>query len=456
MRERSTERETGDERSAGRSLFRRAEILSGILLLASSLGAQTVGSQRIAVTAARGESWLTHLHRSFDETSMGKTGRLGPAAEDQDGHITALLAAPQGQASFERTEFSSEVRNADRTNPVTLRGSDLYRLSCRGCHGETGAGAPPEIGSVLNPVRATSPSLVLERMQGLRMQTSAAQAAEMARQSREALLDRIHNGGQEMPALSHLDEPEIESLLVYLKQLAAVPGAGNQEIEVTETRVRVGELIVKSTCHVCHAAEGENPTPAQIAAGAIPPLSALTWRVDESGLIRKVTEGAPVVMGAPAAACRGRMPVFYYLSEEEAADVYLHLAQYPPEHEAGDAVALASATAMGSTGGEIPFEVPADSSKSVTPSKRPARAGSGSMYWVWLLLLSGGALLLIAMGFTITLREFRRLAMENERRKTAAGARFVESLAPAIVHPVVMLAARAAAERAYGQPRESA
>jgi hypothetical protein len=35
-------------------------------------------------------------------------------------------------------------------------------------------------------------------------------------------------------------------------------------------------------------------------------------------------------MGSPAAPCRGRMPVFDYLSEDEAADVYLYLSLYPP------------------------------------------------------------------------------------------------------------------------------
>lgn len=32
----------------------------------------------IPVTAVAGESWLNHLHRSFGDTSMGKTGHLGP------------------------------------------------------------------------------------------------------------------------------------------------------------------------------------------------------------------------------------------------------------------------------------------------------------------------------------------------------------------------------------------
>ena len=48
------------------------------------------------------------------------------------------------------------------------------------------------------------------------------------------------------------------------------------------------------------------------------------------------TIGAPVVMGAAPLSYRdsytGRMPVFHYLSQEEAADAYFYLTLYPP-HE---------------------------------------------------------------------------------------------------------------------------
>ena len=37
------------------------------------------GSRAVPVTPVSGESWLVHLNRSFNETSMGKTGHLGPA-----------------------------------------------------------------------------------------------------------------------------------------------------------------------------------------------------------------------------------------------------------------------------------------------------------------------------------------------------------------------------------------
>ena len=47
-------------------------------LLVTQLVAQGRDARRVAVTSVAGESWLMHLGRSFDDTSMGKTERLGP------------------------------------------------------------------------------------------------------------------------------------------------------------------------------------------------------------------------------------------------------------------------------------------------------------------------------------------------------------------------------------------
>jgi hypothetical protein len=47
-------------------------------------------------------------------------------------------------------------------------------------------------------------------------------------------------------------------------------------------------------------------------------------------------------MGAPPLLCRGRMPVFGYLSEDEAADVYLYLTLHPPHASATMTASIAS------------------------------------------------------------------------------------------------------------------
>ncbi len=272
-------------------------------------------AQNLAVTNVQGESWLNHLARNFNETSMGKTGRLGPS---------------ETIPGDDSPRWESQPLPVLATQAVTVHGADLYRMNCRGCHGESGLGAPSEINSVINPVRATSVALVMERMKAVGMDVSPATATEMAKQSRKALLLRLHEGGENMPSFPHLSEPEIRAIAAYLKQLADVPGAQGEQVTLQVSRVRVGEHIAKSTCHICHSASGSNPNPQQILEGAIPPLSSLTTRKDLSGFVTKVTRGAPVLMGAPPLQCRGRMPVFGYLSEDEAEDVYLYLTLYPP------------------------------------------------------------------------------------------------------------------------------
>jgi mono/diheme cytochrome c family protein len=376
-----------------------------ILALASSLFAQTAGNQATKVTAVGGESWLSHLHRTFDETSMGKTGRLGPSELE-----------PQEQSSGALMPVSS--RPAGQT--ITLHGADLYRMNCRGCHGEAGLGAPPEINSVINPVRAGSTALVMERMKKTGMSMSYAEANTLAKQSQNAVIERLHKGGKDMPPFSHLSEPEIRSLVAYLKQLADVPGAEREQLAVRETPARVGEHIVKSTCHICHSASGPNPDPQQLADGAIPPLSALTSRVNQAQFVRKVTRGAPVVMGTPPLACRGRMPVFYYLSEEEAADVYLYLSEFRPSQWANAEPVMAAAQPVPDPPQPDPPARVVNTSLSA-PAKAPAR-DSADMQFVGLLVVAGVLVtLLLAGGIGFTIRECMRLFAESKHRQLAAG-----------------------------------
>src|SRR5215475_7688232 len=110
-----------------------------IALVSQSLraGAPDTRADAQPVTTVTGESWLNHLHRSFGDTSMGKTGRLGPPPGDGEAQSArwrlGLLSPSKGSSS--------------------LQGQDLYRLNCQSCHGEAGQGAPSEIRSVIDPVR---------------------------------------------------------------------------------------------------------------------------------------------------------------------------------------------------------------------------------------------------------------------------------------------------------------
>ena len=284
-----------------------------MLALATSLLGQSAGTKDISVTAVQGESWLRHLNRSFNESSMGKTWELGPPPGGEN-HGWQLKLSPSYTAQS-----------------VTLHGSDLYRLSCQGCHGNLGAGAAPEINSIIEPVLATSVATTMKRMKDAGRDASQSEVIAMAKDSKTQLLQRLHAGGESMPP-PNLNEAEIHSLIPYLEQLSGVTGAEKNQIAVKESSYRVGEHIVKSTCHVCHSSTGPNPNPQQILEDAIPPLSTLTSRVGLADFVRKVTCGAPIIMGTPPTLYRGRMPVFTYLSQDEAAEAYMYLLTYPPRN----------------------------------------------------------------------------------------------------------------------------
>jgi mono/diheme cytochrome c family protein len=339
-----------------------------------------------------GESWITHLSRPFNDTSMGKTGALGPGTDDEENKRAAAsdLAPPIAE--------------------TTLSGADLYRINCRGCHGADGLGAPPEINSVINPVRATSAALVVERMKSRGMDISLSSANELAKEAKTALLKRLHEGGENMPSFSYLTEAEIASITAYLSHLAGMPDAAQEHKTVRDSPERVGELVVKSTCHICHSATGPNPNDQQLYEGQIPPLKALPSRVDQATFIRKATHGLPVLMGDPPTLYRGRMPVFYYLTPQEAADAYLYLSYYPPVKQAGSnsVVAAIQQTPAPPGGGGDPSRVNTESQG----SNEETRPNSG-LTTNTLILVAGLFTLVVALsagGLAFTIREFARMS----------------------------------------------
>lgn len=288
-------------------------IVAGVFVVAVS--ASLLGqSDKISVTAVSGESWIRHNHSTFSETSMGKTWDLGPSPSTSGNGAAAWhLQLSPGYA----------------TQTVSLHGSDLYRLNCQSCHGELGHGAPPEINSITGPVQATSSATTMERMRKAGRDMTRSDADALAKDSKALLLKRLHLGGQHMPPPT-LSEAEIRVLIPYLEHLSDVNGA-QINAAVRESSYRVGEHIVKSICHICHNATGSNPDPGQVLEGAIPPLSTLTSRVSLPEFVRKVTSGSTIALGSPPAPFRGRMPVFPFLSQDEASAAYEYLILYPPQ-----------------------------------------------------------------------------------------------------------------------------
>jgi mono/diheme cytochrome c family protein len=230
----------------------------------------------------------------METSAMGRTGVWGPPAN----------ANP---ASLPDITYSENI-----THPSRLSGADLYRLDCQACH------------------QATSAAVMTERMKKMGRPITAAFAQQLAASSRKDLLDRLKNGGKKMPPFGHLGEKELQALVAYLELLAKVPGAEKRQLVVNEPVVRIGELLSKGTCHICHAATGRWPDPEQLLQGAVPALGSIATERSMFQVIRKVRYGTPVVMGRASVSSRGRMPVFNYLKDDEVASAYLYLLIYPP------------------------------------------------------------------------------------------------------------------------------
>jgi len=246
------------------------------------------------VTPVSGPSWLHTLGLDYRDTSLGRgAGRYGPdpaAAATMRDAVTLPVA---------------------RT--VTVTGRDLYRINCQLCHRAEGTGAPPEIKSLLPAIQGTT----LPQMSGS--------------VTRLDLYARLEKGGQKMPPRNHLQHSDIDVLYGYLTALAgAVPHTRPAEASEVVTIERLGENVVKGTCHICHDAAGPRPSDQALLEGAIPPLSVVMTDKTIAEFVNKVEHGAPAMMGSPPMPHRGRMPVFYYLTETEIAAAYQYLRAYAP------------------------------------------------------------------------------------------------------------------------------
>ena len=296
-------------------------LVCGIIAAESSMAASPDGSParqakqsttsiEPVVTPVTGSSWLHHLGIRSGDTSIGRgAGRYGPGAGEPAAHEPLLL--PEGRS-------------------VELTGADLYRLNCQACHRAEGTGAPPDVRSVLPIVQGSSFQFMQQqlRLEG-RSGAHAADVHKQADQMKRDLYTRIKDGGQKMPPRAHLEESEIDMLYAYLTGLAGTPDA-RPLARKTVSWDRLGENVVKGTCHICHDAVGPRPTRAELLNGAIPPLTILLADKPVVDFVNKVRSGAPTTMGDLPFHYRGRMPVFYYLKEYEVAAAYLFLTDFPP------------------------------------------------------------------------------------------------------------------------------
>jgi mono/diheme cytochrome c family protein len=268
-------------------------IFASAVLACSVIAVMRAAPPDPPVSAVSGRSWLHVLGVDYRDTNLGRgAGRYGPSPED--------LAA-------ERKPVSITLGAR-----ATITGAELYRLNCQACHRAEGTGAPPEIKSVLPAVQGST----LKQMRGT--------------VTKADLYTRIEKGGQRMPARAHLQRADVDVLFGYLTKLAGARGAPAPASE-SVTADRLGELVVKGTCHICHDASGARPNDQAMLQGAIPSLAVIMTDKTIGEFVTKVERGAVTVMGTAPFAHRGRMPVFYYLTDNEVAAAYMYLKRYPPK-----------------------------------------------------------------------------------------------------------------------------
>lgn len=300
----------------GRTVIRRiARSLLAFVVPAIALwalpadGAARKAAHLVDVMPVSGQSTLHHLGRTIEDSSMGWGSQWSP--------LPRLATGPPPREEGPRGDFE-------------LTGADLYRISCRACHRPDGSGAPPEINSIIGPVRSASVAWMTERMKAAGRPVDAAFIRELTSSTEGDLRRRLKVGGHAMPSFDHLSDEEINTLRPYLDLLAGLPGAEQRQRVIAESSARVGELIVKGTCHICHDATGSETAPVTVLSNVIPPLDSMPQRKPFSEFVRKVREGTPIPFGTPGVWSRGRMPVFNYLTEREAAAAYSYLSLYPP------------------------------------------------------------------------------------------------------------------------------
>jgi hypothetical protein len=111
---------------------------------------------------------------------------------------------------------------------------------------------------------------------------------------------------------------------------------------------------------------------------------------------------------------RGRMPVFYYLSPQEAADAYLYLSYYPPTEKAKETPAIALSEGSSTSPGE---GGPAGGDLNQPGSHEEVQANGGMTQAVVILLASLSCLVfgLLATGLAFTVREFGRMSPKSKQ-----------------------------------------
>lgn len=132
-----------------------------------------------------------------------------------------------------------------------------------------------------------------------------------------------------MPPFRHLRGDEVDALIGYLQRLAGVPSSKSANLLVRESAARVGEHMIKGTCHICHDATGPGGGHMMMMQGTVPSLASLPQDHSLGSVERQVQYGSSGMMRRMMGG--ETMPTFPYFTEEEIAAAYFYLVEYPPQ-----------------------------------------------------------------------------------------------------------------------------
>ncbi len=252
------------------------------LALALALPVATTAAEVPAkVTPPEGASLVARLQTGVDWTSMGRMGASGGAPE------------AAAQAGWLERGFD-------------LSGEDLFRISCRSCHGPGAKTLEQSLAGILGVGGAKPPA------------GSVTPGGELG------VRHRLMKGGMVMPAFAHLRGDEVDVVIGYLRSVASGAPAPTSP-KVHRSSAHVGELVVKAACQICHDATPGVTRPA--GESMVTPLAKMTEKDSAALFVHKVRRGFAPSPNAPAPQ---RMPHFDYLSEAELQAAYAYLTAYPP------------------------------------------------------------------------------------------------------------------------------
>ena len=281
------------------------------------------------VAAIQGPSVLKALGLTVDDIRFGQLGGSEPPPPSARQEPMPPVAPARGFVRGMFSRFFGWRRNAGVVaQPFVIAGADLYRINCQSCHGPDGSGSPPDVNSLVGPVEGTSADLLVQRMRDKSRPVDVPFLQDVAAGAEGDLRQRLREGGDKMPAFTYLGDDEVEALMGYLKRMTEIPEAPASDRLLTLSAARVGEHVVRGTCHTCHDATGPGRHGMMMNASS-PSLASMPEEQAFDDLVAKVREGVapPMMMMSPGPS---KMPKLSYLTPEELGAALVYLTRYAP------------------------------------------------------------------------------------------------------------------------------